>query len=443
MKKRIALFSPVTNDFREWYILTDILKLTLEKDYDVTLFAKKESDGSVAYHEFPWRNIKNPYDLVIYNFSRGEDSAFMVPFLLTKPGLLILRSTSFAESLWRMHTSDGTEQDFLDEMAYCYGKNGTLLGNLMWRGMWGEQLERKFPLLKLAAHSSIAVCGFDSWILDRAARESVYGENRLFPSPFIYNDKKKIRSPSLLTFYTNDYPLLIEIVLAAAREAIASNLSFNLTVVSDEENRTKATGLLAKERLESVARVLVPENSEMLDTLFTDSSIFLFLEDPAAPVEYLPVILASSAGCSCVMSDSMARLSMPDFVFPKFRYRDRTKGLLEIIGELLLKPEKTAALVENAKRHFFPSSHLVSSAGHGDKMKFMNPEFVDSLREAITFSIDAAGRHSYPLGYPDHLHNFRNRLLSSMKKKVSDFPPSKKIDESLEYVIGSGLKKEI
>jgi len=155
----------------------------------------------------------------------------------------------------------------------------------------------------------------------------------------------------------------------------------------------------------------------------------------------MPLTLASSAGCACVLSDSLARLSMPDSVFPKFRYRDKTKGLVEIIRELLAKPEKTADLAESAKRHFFPSSYPEVSTRQGDQVKIVNPEFVHSLQDAVSFSMEAAGKYVYPLGYPEHLHNFSNRLLSSMKEKVSDFPPSKEIDEAFDDIIGSVLKK--
>jgi hypothetical protein len=438
MKKRIALFSPVLDDFREWHILTDIFASVLEEDYDLTLFSKAAGGEAIPFHEFTWRNLKQPYDLIIYNFSKGEDFTFMAPFLLVNPGLVILRAVSFAESIWRMHTLDGTEQDFVDEMAYCYGKEGILLGNLMWRGMWGEQLDRKFPMLKLAADSSLIVCGFEPWILEMVKRESAGDDCLLLPPPFICQPKKKSQPWSLLTFFTVNYPLQIDVILSSVREINAAGFKLRLTIVTDEENKMEVTRLIESIRLESVAQAFVPAVPAELDELFSSSHMLLFIEDPAAPVEGLPVMAASAAGCAAVLTDSLSRFGFPESAFPKFRFREKTKCLFEIIKNLLEKPEELERFSRNAREHFFPNQDILSSDNSNSRT--LNPAFSAVFKNAVTSGIEKSKNHIYPIGYPDHLQRFRKRLLSSMKEKLSDFPASKDIDEAIEYVIGPDLK---
>jgi len=438
MKKRIALFSPTTNDFREWHTLTRIFTSLLKEDYDVTLFSKEAGVDAIPFHEFAWRSLKQSYDLVIYNFSRGEDFTFMAPFLLVNPGLVILRGVSFAESIWRMHTLDGTEQDFVDEMAYCYGKEGILLGNLMWRGMWGEQLERKFPMLRLAADSSLIVCGFDPWILEKVKRESAGNDCALLPPPFLYRPKKKPHPWSLLSFYTENYPLQIDLILSSVREITAAGFELRLTIVTDEENKAKVTRLIKSNCLESVAEAVIPVTSAEIDELFSASHMLLFIEDPAAPVEGLPVMAAAAASCEAVLTDSLSRFGLPESAFPKFRFREKTKGLFEIIKNLLEKPEELERFSRNAREHFFPNQDISSS--YNSDSRTLNPVFSAVFKNTVISGIEKAKKHIYPIGYPDHLQSFRKRLFSSMKERLSDFPASKDIDEALEYVIGPDLK---
>jgi len=438
MKKRIALFSPMTNDFREWHTLTRIFMSLLKEDHDVTLFSKEADRDAIPFHEFAWRNLKQPYDLVIYNFSRGEDFAFMAPFLLVNPGLVILRGVSFAESIWRMHTLDGTEQDFVDEMAYCYGKEGILLGNLMWRGMWGEQLERKFPMLRLPADSSLIVCGFEPWILEKVKKESAGNDCPLLPPPFLYRPKKKTHPWSLLSFYTENYPLQIDVILSSVREITAAGFELHLTIVTDDENKTEVTRLIESNCLESIAEAVIPATSAEIDELFSASHILLFIEDPAAPVEGLPVMAAAAAGCAAVLTDSLSRLGLPESAFPKFRFREKTKGLFEIIKNLLEKPEELERFSSNARAHFFPNRNISSSDTPNSRT--INPTFSTAFKNMVIFGIETAKKHTYPIGYPNHLQGFRKRLFSSLKERLSDFPASKDIDEAIEYIIGPDLK---
>ena len=437
MGKRIALFSPDIKDFREWFVLTGLLKEILGTGNEVTVFSKEGGDSTVAYHEFSWRNLKNPFDLIVYNFSGGEDSAYMAPFLLSNPGMVIIRDMSFGENLWRMHTLDGSEQDFINEMVYCYGKSGILLGNLMWRGLWGEQLERKFPLLKIAAHGSLSVCGFDPWLIDRTAKESVFGEIKLLPSPYIYYPSEKTSPASILTFYTDDYPLLIDKAVSASRELMSLGTDFRLTVITDGRNREKTEKLLENQGLMSIAQVVIPADPAELDSIILKSSIMLFIEDPAAPVEYLPAVAAASASCAVVLTDSLTRLSFPDSAFPKFRFSGKTESLFGIIKNLLTNQDSLIKYGNGARKFFFGDP----PKQNGKETKSVNPAFVKTLEAAVSEAMTTAGSFRYPIGYPEHLYNYDKRLLASMKEKLDGFPVSEEIERTLESVIGPSTKK--
>lgn len=432
-KNRIALFSPAVDDFREWYILTSLFHSQLKEDYEITLFAREAKGEAVPFHEFTWRNLKQPYDLIIYNFSRGEDFAYMAPFLLIYPGLVILRDVSFTESIWRMHTLDGTESDFVKEMAYCYGKEGILLGNLMWRGMWGEQLERKFPMFKLLADSSISVCGFDPWIIEKIKKEAAADHYSLLPAPFFFPASNKKKSLSFITLFSQAYPLQIDVVLKTLREASASGMKLHLAVITDDENQKEMDGLIKSNRLEGTAEAVVPASPAEIDGLLAGSQVLLFIEDPAAPVEILPVMAAASAGCAVVLTDSFARLNMPAAAFTKFRFREKAKGLLGIIKSLNEKPESLSRFSEADGDYFLPKT---DASAKGSNSKIVNPAFSAVFKETVHSALKMVRQHKYPVGYPDHLHDFQKRLASSMKEKLSDFPESKDIDKTIQFVIG-------
>jgi hypothetical protein len=147
---------------------------------------------------------------------------------------------------------------------------------------------------------------------------------------------------------------------------------------------------------------------------------------------------ASAAGCAVVLTDSISRFGMPGSAFPKFRFREKAKGLVEIIKNLLEKPEELERFSRNAREHFFPNQDILSSDNSNSRT--LNPAFSAVFKNAVTSGIEKSKNHIYPIGYPDHLQRFRKRLLSSMKEKLSDFPASKDIDEAIEYVIGPDLK---
>jgi hypothetical protein len=304
--------------------------------------------------------------------------------------------------------------------------------------MWGEQLERKFPMLRLAADSSLIVCGFEPWILQKVKRESARDDCALLPPPFLYQPKKKSQLWSLLSFYTGNYPLQIDLILSSVCEITAAGFELRLTIVTDEENKAVVTRLIESKNLESFAEALIPAVSVELDELFSASHMLLFIEDPAAPVEGLPVMAAAAAGCSVVLTDSLSRLGLPESAFPKFRFREKTKGLFEIIKNLLEKPEELDRFSRNARLHFFPNQDI-SSSDNSDS-RTLNPVFSAVFKNTVISGINKAKEHIYPIGYPDHLQSFRKRLFSSMKERLSDFPTSKNIDEAIEYVIGPDSK---
>gem|GEM_PF-6390591 len=428
---RIALFSPVLKGLKDWLSLTGLISDALKVEYKVDIYSRDGKNDSFPYHEFTWRHLKQPYSLNIYNLQGGEDYSYMLPFVFTHPGLVVLRRYSIATDLWRMHTLDSTEEDFISEMIFNYGRIGEMVGQLMWRKMWGEALERKYPMFLLLAEGSLWVSAFDDWIVSGVRGESASERLSLLPPPFEPVTKPEDNDRlNLITLYTEEHPLLLGDIAEAAGDLVGEQNSTGLTVISDEHYADDAKKILSKNKMSKSCTVLVPGKKGEIEKAFKEADLFLFLEDPAYPTEVLPLYFAASTGCTSVVTDTRARLDLPEDTFPRYRFRDRKKGLLSLLRNISETSKKAKSLNEKTVKWYKKLSKAAGADG-------INPFFTDEICKTAACAIAGKSGWSRPVDYPAHLHDYSSRLEASIRDRLEGFPASEKIDEAIRFIINS------
>jgi hypothetical protein len=356
----------------------------------------------------------------------------MLPFMLINPGYVILRRHSIASGLWRMHALDGTEKQFVDEMIYCYGKPGEMLGQLAWRGLWGEPFERKFPALRLIGEGALFVSTLDAWVLDMARNESVIEEYSILPIPGEEGKaslEKKNRS-RYVTFFSKKYPLRIDEILKAFGYLASGPGEIKLTVISDEENENELKKKIIKQKSDDFTDILIPSDPAAVDKELERCQALIFIEDPAMPVEAAPVYKAVMKKCLPVLSDIPQRLNLPDKPFPKISFHDPVNDLISLLESI--KDKNLAGLCASGVK----SWKKTCRAGASFQMKENESSFSNILLASVERALEVKSDFSYPIDYPSHLTQYKEKLAGHIYDRLEGFDVTDDIKDAVSFIVG-------
>ncbi len=420
--KRIAFFSPDLSPLQEWlYFPYEILR-ALSATGQIDRFSEKGGEDSFPYHEFSWKNIKEPYDLVVYHYT-GSDSAFMLPFLLIHPGYVILRTSSISGDLWKMHTQDGSEADFTEEMTFNYGKPGEMLAQLMWRGLWGDALERKYPSLRIIGESSLFVSAFDSWILDAVRGEADLSAYSLLVPPVMERKPAKTKELKITSLHTSESPALVEQLINAAVEIREENV-LEVTVLCDETTYPQIERQVKERNAEKFIKPLKPENFDTINKTLESSSLFVHAADPAYPGETSPLIARTAGMLPIILMDTVQNLHLPDETFPRLSYTNFLSDFREIIEKIQPGGKRSGQLAREAGRY-------IKDSVAGDDAGSLEA----GLARDVAQSVKLKPEWRPPVDTPAHLKDYRFKLERNLREKLDGFPDVSVIEETVNFLL--------
>ncbi len=73
-------------------------------------------------HDFVWRHFRHPYDLCVFELDNTADHAFVWPYLLHYPGLVLLRASSLHDSRADALIRQQRRRDYIEEFIFSEGR---------------------------------------------------------------------------------------------------------------------------------------------------------------------------------------------------------------------------------------------------------------------------------------------------------------------------------
>ena len=156
MKKRLAWFTPlppIRSGISQYSIE---LIPTLSQNYEIDIFVNSQEDlrfiksalNILDAHDFIHKHTQDPYELIVYQMGNAPCHAYMWPYLVQYPGLVVLHDANLHHSRARTLLQEGRPDDYRTEFSYNHpsapcgvaelGLNG-LLGSLYY--LWANETD--------------------------------------------------------------------------------------------------------------------------------------------------------------------------------------------------------------------------------------------------------------------------------------------------------------
>ena len=123
--KRLAWFTPVSLSPPGLPSHSADMIAQLQKRYAIDLFVEPASvllDGgqsrTFSAHDFVWKQVREPYDLTVFELADSRAHDFVWPYLIRYPGLVVLHDESLHRSRSRALVTDNRDDDYDAEFRY-------------------------------------------------------------------------------------------------------------------------------------------------------------------------------------------------------------------------------------------------------------------------------------------------------------------------------------
>ena len=125
--KRLAWFTPASLSPPGLPTHSADMIAQLRKRYAIDLFVEPGPvflDGSQSRmflaHDFVWKQVREPYDLTVFELADSRAHDFVWPYLIRYPGLVVLHDQSLHQSRSRALVADQRDDDYGDEFRYSH-----------------------------------------------------------------------------------------------------------------------------------------------------------------------------------------------------------------------------------------------------------------------------------------------------------------------------------
>ncbi len=103
--------------------------------------------------DFVWRNLRQPFDLAVYQLGNSPSHDFMWPYLIRFPGFVVLHDGQLHHSRARALLSHGREDDYRAEFEYCHPGTGRCIADSVIRSVGGSHFYL-WPLIRVPIEAS-------------------------------------------------------------------------------------------------------------------------------------------------------------------------------------------------------------------------------------------------------------------------------------------------
>ena len=148
----------------------------LATEYDIDLFVDGHPEQFVSpdarvrlfsAHDFIWKNLARPYDVVVYQLGNARCHDYMWAYLVRYPGLVVLHDGQLHHARGRMllQRRQPRREDYRHEFRFDHPDANPDLAELGAVGLLGS-LTYLWPMLRIVVESSRRVLVHNGWLAD-------------------------------------------------------------------------------------------------------------------------------------------------------------------------------------------------------------------------------------------------------------------------------------
>ena len=121
--KRLAWFTPLppersgiaTYSSEILGLLTDVYDVDIIVD---SLPLQHNDERHISAYDFSWRQIKDPYDLIVYQLGNARCHDYIWPYMFRYPGLVVLHDGQLHQARARLLLQQKRYEDYRAEFEY-------------------------------------------------------------------------------------------------------------------------------------------------------------------------------------------------------------------------------------------------------------------------------------------------------------------------------------
>ena len=192
MHPRVAWFTPlppVRSGISAYSV--EVLPL-LAATFDIDVFVEGASaarvDGCVVWsaHDFLWRHLRHPYEVIVYQVGNAPCHDYMWPYLVRFPGLVVLHDAQLHHARARSLLSRGRRDDYREEFRFNHPEVDPAAAEYVVAGFTGA-IYYLWPMLRVVMTAARAVAVHSAPLADDLREE--------FPETTVLHVRMGVRGP--------------------------------------------------------------------------------------------------------------------------------------------------------------------------------------------------------------------------------------------------------
>ncbi|MEO0206718.1 MAG: hypothetical protein ABIL22_08625, partial [candidate division WOR-3 bacterium] len=161
-RDRIAMFScipPAHSGIAEY--TRNVVK-HLAENFEIDVFigekpAPAEANNIFHHVEFAWKNVRDPYQVIIYQMGNNEIHDFEYSYIGCYPGILVLHDIILYQARSKYLLKNSLLKEYEEEMRYCHGYSGSRMAQISLKYPIPPLVDLNFSMNKLLIENSLAV----------------------------------------------------------------------------------------------------------------------------------------------------------------------------------------------------------------------------------------------------------------------------------------------
>ncbi|MBE3071334.1 MAG: glycosyltransferase family 4 protein, partial [Acidobacteria bacterium] len=153
---RLAWFTPLPPARSGIAAYSAELLPRLLPEHDIDVFVDQPAPGGLSAHDFIWKNLRDPYDLVVYQLGNAACHDYLWPYLARYPGLVVLHDGQLHHSRARALLTRQRADDYREEFRFSHPDAPVEIAELVIATLAGS-LYYVWPMLGVAVRSARVV----------------------------------------------------------------------------------------------------------------------------------------------------------------------------------------------------------------------------------------------------------------------------------------------
>jgi len=148
----------------------------LARDHDIDVFVDQPTPGGIVAHDFVWKHLRAPYDLVIYQLGNSPAHDYMWPYLTRYGGLVVLHDAQLHHSRAKALLGRRRAAEYREELRFSHPEAPPGIADLVIANLAGS-LFYHWPMVGVAVRSARLVAVHSARLRNDLAAE-------FSPAPF-------------------------------------------------------------------------------------------------------------------------------------------------------------------------------------------------------------------------------------------------------------------